>query len=150
MTLDEAIKYAEAKVDECFWKDQHERELNQHDMFTEYLRMGKQYKQLAEWLRELKAYKEQERWIPVTEKLPEDDEMVLCCYEYFRYGDYKRMFKTYGVGIYDSKYDLWSGDVSGHKLNVIAWMPFPKHMFPTHIGNMSENPSGSQESEKKK
>lgn len=64
-------------------------------------------------------------WIPVSERLPEEGKMVLAYYEYFRYGDYNRMWPTYGVGY---QYDgLWCGDISGHKLNVIAWMPFPDY-----------------------
>lgn len=66
------------------------------------------------------------QWIPIEDKLPEDFEMVLCWYEYFRYGDYNRMEETYGVGFYDSQYKLWGGDVSGHKVKVLAWMTLPK------------------------
>lgn len=64
------------------------------------------------------------RWIPVSEKLPKEYEYVLCWYEYYRYGDYNRMFKTYGVGFYGNGY--WGGDISGHKVKVFAWMPLPK------------------------
>lgn len=37
-------------------------------------------------------------WIPCNEKLPKNGEVVLCRYEYYRYGEYNRMFKTYGIG----------------------------------------------------
>lgn len=66
-----------------------------------------------------------DKWIPISEQLPKDYENVLCWYEYFRYGDYNRMFQTYGVGYYNSNYDMWGGDVNGHKLRVIAWQKLP-------------------------
>lgn len=38
-------------------------------------------------------------WISVKDRLPEDGKEVLCWYEYFRYGNYNRMFQTYGIGL---------------------------------------------------
>lgn len=64
------------------------------------------------------------RWIPVSERFPEEYEYVLCWYEYFRYGDYNCMYKTYGVGFYGDGH--WGGDVTGHKVKVFAWMPLPE------------------------
>jgi hypothetical protein len=69
---------------------------------------------------------DRDRWISCSEYLPSDFEDVLVWYEYFRYGDYNRMYQTYGIGNYDSLYDIWGGDVNGHKARVIAWMPLPE------------------------
>ena len=66
-----------------------------------------------------------QRWIPVTERLPEPMVDVLCWYEYFRYGNYNRMYQTYGIGHY-FRDGMWGGEVSnGHKTKVLAWMPLP-------------------------
>ena len=63
-------------------------------------------------------------WIPVEERLPEEWEKVIVWYEYFRYGDYNRMYETYGIGWqYDGH---WAGDVSGTKARCIAWRPLPE------------------------
>lgn len=64
-------------------------------------------------------------WIPVEEALPKEHEVVLVWYEYFRYGDYNRMYQTYGFG-YHFRNGFWSGDVSGEKARCIAWQPLPK------------------------
>lgn len=64
------------------------------------------------------------KWTKVEDGLPENGVNVLCWYEYFRYGSYNRMFRTYGIGYqYNGN---WAGDAaSGHKARVLAWMPFP-------------------------
>lgn len=64
-------------------------------------------------------------WIPTSERLPKDFEEVLVWYEYFRYGEYNRMYQTYGVGYYNSEFDIWGGDINGRKVRVFAWMPLP-------------------------
>ena len=65
------------------------------------------------------------QWISVKDRLPEDGEHVLIWYEYFRYGSYNRMYKTYEIAY---QYDgFWSGvNPLGQKARVFAWMPLPK------------------------
>ena len=65
------------------------------------------------------------RWRKVVDKMPEDGKEVLCWYEYFRYGNYNRMFQTYGIGQCYNK--MWCGEVAnGIRARVIAWMPLPE------------------------
>lgn len=65
------------------------------------------------------------RWIPCDEELPENGEDVLCWYEYYRYGSYNRMVKTYGIGFQFN--GLWGGEVAqGKNARPLFWMPLPE------------------------
>ena len=65
------------------------------------------------------------QWVLADEQLPEHDGEVLCWYEYFRYGEYNRMYQTYGIGFYFN--GMWGGDViNGVNSRVIAWQPLPE------------------------
>lgn len=78
----------------------------------------------ARYAEEIAQLQEREKWVPVTERLPEDGDVVLCWYEYFRFGEYNRMYQTYGIGYYID--GMWGGDVSnGQNIKVLAWMPLP-------------------------
>ena len=78
----------------------------------------------ARYAEEIAVLQEQEKWVPVTERLPEDGDVVLCWYEYFRFGEYNRMDQTYGIGYYIN--GMWGGDVSnGQNIKVLAWRPLP-------------------------
>ena len=67
-------------------------------------------------------------WIPCSSgQMPNDGEDVLVWFEYFRYGDYNRLFQTHGIGFaLDGR---WSGFVNGSsgwsQLRIIAWQPLP-------------------------
>lgn len=79
----------------------------------------------ARYAEEIAVAQERQRWIPVTERLPEDGDVVFCWYEYFRFGEYNRMYRTYGIGYYIN--GMWGGDVSnGRNIKVLAWMPLPE------------------------
>lgn len=64
-------------------------------------------------------------WVLTDEKLPPDGQDVLCWYEYFRFGEYYRMYQTFGIGYQFN--GNWGGEVAqGQKAKVLAWMPLPK------------------------
>ena len=67
-------------------------------------------------------------WISCRERLPDDYEDVLVWFEYFRYGDYNRLYQTHGIGDYSSEYDSWmiNHESGWSKLRVFAWMPLPE------------------------
>ena len=78
----------------------------------------------ARYAEEIAVLQERLRWVPVTERLPEDGDVVLCWYEYFRFGEYNLMYQTSGIGYYIN--GMWGGDVSnGRNIKVVAWMPLP-------------------------
>lgn len=67
-------------------------------------------------------------WIPCKDRLPEDGIDVLVWYEYFRYGEYNRLFQTTGISYTFN--GEWSGLVNGssgwRQLRIIAWQPLPE------------------------
>ena len=67
-------------------------------------------------------------WIPCSERLPDDGIDVLVWFEYYRFGNYNRLYKTIGISYtYNGK---WSGFVNGTSgwtdLRIIAWQPLPQ------------------------
>lgn len=74
-------------------------------------------------------------WTKVEDGLPDESEEVICYYEYYRYGDYNCMWRSYGLG-YIEKIDgkaYWFGDIGGNKLRVIAWKRFNR--YPGEVPN---------------
>ena len=69
----------------------------------------------------------EQRWIPASERLPKDFEEVLVWFEYFRYGEFNRLYQTVGISCVLN--GVWSGIVNGSTgwkdLKIIAWMPLP-------------------------
>lgn len=71
-------------------------------------------------------------WISASVRLPKDGKDVLCWYQYFRYGNYNRLWQTYGIGFqYNGN---WGGEVStGRDTKVLFWTPHPEP--PTEGGD---------------
>lgn len=79
----------------------------------------------ARYAEEIAVAQERQRWIPVTERLPENFQKVLCWGEYFRYGDFNAMFADYALGYQIN--GSWGGEVTnGTKARALAWMPLPE------------------------
>lgn len=71
---------------------------------------------------------ERMKWTPCNKRLPEDGVDVLVWFEYFRYGDYNCMQKSYGISYaFDGS---WSGFVNGstgwRQMKILYWMPLPE------------------------
>lgn len=65
-------------------------------------------------------------WIPVTERLPDTDDEVLCWYEYYHWSQ-EKVLPDYGLGRYFKETSSWFGEVAnGLKARVIAWQPLPE------------------------
>ncbi len=68
-------------------------------------------------------------WIPCSEKLPENDDDVLCWYEYrIMQGTHEgEMNRKCEIGYYNKYFKRWGGEVScGRDCKVIAWRPLPE------------------------
>ncbi len=78
-------------------------------------------------------------WISCKDRLPEDDAKVLVWFEYFRYGEYNRLFQTIGISyMYGGKWSGFVNDTSGwDKLRIIAWQPLPQ---PYHELSQADPP----------
>ena len=80
-------------------------------------------------------------WIRSEDRMPEDDEDVLVWFEYFRFGEYQRLFQMAGIG--RTWRGEWSGFVNGSSgwrdLRIIAWQPLPEPYREEQEDNGEEN-----------
>jgi len=67
-------------------------------------------------------------WILCEDRLPEEGMKVLVWFEYFRYGEYNRLFQTIGISYtYNGQWSGFVNDSSGwDKLSILAWQPLPE------------------------
>ena len=82
----------------------------------------------ANGLLEHMHYVNDQKWIPCNERLPNNMDDVLCCYEYkVTSGRYKcELSKYYGVGFYSKYHKKWFGEAKlDSNRKVVAWMPLP-------------------------
>ena len=73
--------------------------------------------------------KNNDGWICCSERLPENDDDVLCWYEYrIMQGTHEgEMNQKFEIGNYSKYFKRWFGEVScGQDCKVIAWMPLPE------------------------
>lgn len=102
-------------------------------------RQGRYVTYDVEWLKkhfyttEEKIYGQpKSRWIPVSERLPDTDDKVLCWYEYYHWSK-EKILPEYGMGCYYKETETWLGEVAnGRDARVIAWQPLPKPYEPTN------------------
>ena len=106
MILNEAIENAEKKAEEIRNEAEHYEIAGVNIYGCE--ERAQEWEQFAEWLKELKQLREQAEWIPVSERLPEEDNQYLICFN-----DGELDLDYYCRGFLN-----YSG--------VIAWMPLPK------------------------
>lgn len=68
-------------------------------------------------------------WIPCSEMLPENEDDVLCWYEYrIMQGDHEgEMNRECGIGYYNKSFKRWCGEIYYKQdYKVIAWRPLPE------------------------
>lgn len=111
MTLEEAIKHAEEVMVENLEKT---KGRNASDPIAmNCFECAKEHLQLEKWLKELKQLREQTRWIPVSERLPNFNDIVLASTN----SDYDELRVILTV---------YSGEEFWFNGKIKAWMPLPE------------------------
>jgi len=126
MTLDEAIKHVEEIAEENEYNAQichkilKDRLADFRDLQAEnnFIKCAEEYRQLAELLKELKQLRKQTRWIPVSERMPDLDDVLVY--------DGSDIFVAWWVndGI-DAGWHSFDGSYNPYT-PILAWMPLPK------------------------
>ena len=131
MTIDEAIKHAEEVVegqiklckrydDASGYSRSHDETIRTVDA-KKCAKCAEQHRQLVEWLKELKQLREQTRWIPVSERLPEDEELVLFSTKT------DRVFEgRFFVDKTNLQWYAYRNKAFAYNNVVTAWLPLPK------------------------
>ena len=82
-----------------------------------------EFRQLADWLKELKQLREQTRWTPCSERLPEDNTLVLVTVKVRNREPKVRSGYYYMNGHFHiDNGDSWEA----RDKELIAWMPLPE------------------------
>ena len=123
MKLDEAIKHAEEEAKEqdklCKRYDDASGYTRSHneDIRTTGAKKceecAEEHRQIAEWLKELKQLREQTRWIPVSERMPNFNDIVLASTD-SDYDELKVVLTVYGAE------EFWFNG------KIKAWIPLPE------------------------
>ena len=141
MTIDEAIELLE----NCEYLTN--REEKQLAEWLEELKMYKEVGTVEDYKSAIECYNEEytstehincstntstdtsnNGWIPCSERLPDDLIDVLVWFEYYRFGNYNRLYQTIGISYTNN--GEWSRLVNGtsgwKELRIIAWKPLPQ------------------------
>lgn len=133
MTLDEAIKHANAAAkeqdklrkrydDASGYTRSHNKDIRTNDA-KRCEKCAEENRKIAEWLKELKRLREQTRWIPVSERLPENPGRYLA-YIVNKHDNKLQYIMTCDYQV--NGFSNWFPDDDCASDNVIAWMPLPK------------------------
>ena len=130
LTLDEAITHAKevAKANRDKAESYNRGEDYEQIKANECAACAEEHEQLASWLEELAKRREADRWIPVSERLPEDRNLVLVTA--YWHETYQVMQASYfGEGEKNGWWCVpWNncGKHMRNDLHVIAWKPLPE------------------------
>ena len=88
------------------------------------------YNVLTEVRERIQSLQSAQRWIPVSEKLPEENEMVLISAKYIGHLSQNAPYVEEGFFTHDGWYSAYGDDYSELLAKVVAWMPLPEPYKP--------------------